>query len=917
MNPQPLQLLLVEDDPTDARAVREALQKELDVPYQLIHAERLSEALNNLRQAPVDIVLLDLQLPDSQGLDGISQVRAVSATVPIVVLTASDDDGLAIQSLQLGAQDYLVKGYIQVYRNLLRRSVRYAIERGAAERELLQAHRHTEHVLSSITSLLIGVNENGFITHWNSVAESTFGADAQEMMGCSLSDERIRWETARILRALADCRLAGQTTKIEDVIFKRTTGNEGLLGITITPMRDAQDHVEGFLVLGADVTDRKLAQEALRESEARYRSVIAAMAEGVVLQDDEGRIRTCNKSAERILGLTTEALKDRTLWEAGWEAIHEDGSPFPSEAHPTKMTLQTAKPCTNVVMGIHKPDRSLVWISVNSQPLFRPGNTKPSAVVTSFSEITDRKRAEAEQIQLQNQLDQAQKMETVGRFAGGIAHDFENFLQVILGFAWMIRSRHKDDAELLNDLQEIVHAAESASGMVRQLLAFSRRQALKPTVLEMNRTIEQMEKILQQLVGDAVRLVLDLAEEPLLVKLDPTAFEQIVMNLCSNARDSMRQGGTLTIRSKLIIADEAFREAHPAITAAGPMVRLSVSDTGQGIDPEVAAHIFEPFFTTKRSGQGTGLGLAVVYGLVKQHDGYVDVETAHGKGTTFHVYVASQTIGSGASRAQQQAGAAASGKTARVLIGDDDEKQRTLVTGIFKELGYDVVGAIGEKNILTGLAGVSPRPQLLVLNNSAIEGDGVAFIRQLRERVAGLKVLIVSSRRDERLRLLAETLPGVQLLRTPFMPSQLSESLKLLFEARVSQNKPAAQPSAPADVRPKLLIVDDEESIRKLCRRILESSCEVMTAGSGQEAIATLNTVSYDLLVTDLKMPEMDGFELIEQAIKRRPSLKVLAISGLVTPDMEKRLRSGPAVCDLLRKPFTATALEQAVKRCL
>ena len=175
MNPQPLQLLLVEDDPIDARAIHEALQKELDVPYQLTHADRLSAALNSLRQGPIDIVLLDLQLPDSQGLEAISKIRAVSATVPIVVLTASDDDGLAIQSLQRGAQDYLVKGYVQVYRNLLRRSIRYAIERSFVEGELRQAHRHTEHVLSSITSLLIGVNEHGFITHWNGVAETTFG----------------------------------------------------------------------------------------------------------------------------------------------------------------------------------------------------------------------------------------------------------------------------------------------------------------------------------------------------------------------------------------------------------------------------------------------------------------------------------------------------------------------------------------------------------------------------------------------------------------------------------------------------------------------------------------------------------------------------------------------------------------------
>ncbi|MBI4341341.1 MAG: response regulator, partial [Candidatus Omnitrophica bacterium] len=478
--------------------------------------------------------------------------------------------------------------------------------------------------------------------------------------------------------------------------------------------------------------------------------------------------------------------------------------------------------------------------------------------------------------------------------------------------------RHKDDEELLNDLQEIVHAAESASGMVRQLLAFSRRQALKPTILEMNRTIEQMEKLLQQLVGDAIQVRLELAKEPLLVKLDPTAFEQIVMNLCSNARDSMRQGGQLTIGTALVTRPEAaFCDAHPEM-AAGPLVRLSVSDTGLGMDPSVAAHIFEPFFTTKRTGQGTGLGLAVVYGLVRQHEGCIDVETATGRGTTFHVYVAHQAIASVPSRSEPPPVATTTAKPSiRVFIGDPEERQRALVGDILREGGYRLVGSADGSRIAEQAARAAEPPHVIVLNSETLEGEeGLEWVRRLQAVLPQSKILLLSGRRDERLRVLTETIAGVQLLRTPFVPTQLLEAVRLLVETPAGPQAPPAAASD-GDGKPRVLVVDDDDAIRKLCRRILQASCQVVTVPSGREALDALTAQSYDLLLTDLKMPEMDGFELIDRALKARPSLKVLAMSGLMTREIEQRLRAGPVACDALRKPFTATALEEAVHRCL
>ena len=372
----PVRILLIEDTPEDVRLIREALAAEPGAAFQLTHADRLLSGLRHLEGEPPDLILLDLKLPDSEGIETVVAVREQAPHTPIVVLTASDDTALAVEAVQKGAADYLVKGYVQVYPALLARAIRYALER---------------------------------------------------------------------------------------------------------------------------------------------------------------------------------------------------------------------------------------------------------------------RRAEAERTRLQRQLNQAQKMETVGRFAGGIAHDFKNVLQIILSLAWLIRSRRPDDQELLVSVEELVHAAESGSGLVQQLLAFSRQQPLQAARFDLNEAIRGMARLLQQLVGDPVTLQLDLQPGPFMVRMDRTGLEQILMNLCANARDSMPQGGPLTIRTARRTADEPFVDAHPGLSR-GEHVRLSIQDRGSGMDPAVAAHIFEPFFTTKHLGQGTGLGLAVVYGLVQQHAGCIEIDTAPGRGTTFHLY---------------------------------------------------------------------------------------------------------------------------------------------------------------------------------------------------------------------------------------------------------------------------------------
>jgi PAS domain S-box-containing protein len=642
-----IRILLIEDNLEDSRMMEEALTAEKGMLFAVTHADRLAAGLQHLEEGGVDLVLLDLLLPDSQGLEPVVKIHTHSPKIPIVVLTSSDDDAMAVQALERGAQDYLVKGYVQVYPNLLGRAIRYAIQRTRAEEQLRAMYTQTEKLLASLPSILIGVSPQGRITHWNAVAEATFGLSESDVINRTLTDCGIQWDPAALLEYVADPKNREGTARLDGVAFKRPDGQEGLLGITIVPMKaDIPEH-SGFLFCGADITERQ--------------------------------------------------------------------------------------------------------------------------------------RAEKERERLQEELNQAQKMETIGRFAGGIAHDFNNFLQVILGFAWLIRARNQDDPVLIKDLHEIVHSAESASGMVRQLLAFSRRQPLQRKPLELNQTLRGMERLLQQLIGDHVRLDLQLAPEPLTVSMDPSGIEQIVMNLSANARDSMQGGGTLTLRTEACAIDDAFLQARAWSLKPGAYVRLTVQDTGTGMDPAVASHVFEPFFTTKRLGKGTGLGLAVVYGLVKQHEGAIEVNTAVGQGTTFHLYF--------------------------------------------------------------------PR------ESSAVE------------------------------------------------PAE--------------EDAPAGRPAAAPDSRQRVLVVDDHEPIRILCARILSERYEVTAVPSAAGALEALERAPYDLMLTDLRMPNMDGIALLQTVAREHPAVKRMAMTGSLTNDLEQRLLSVSLHTGLIRKPFTAPALLELVGRCL
>jgi signal transduction histidine kinase/ActR/RegA family two-component response regulator len=391
-------------------------------------------------------------------------------------------------------------------------------------------------------------------------------------------------------------------------------------------------------------------------------------------------------------------------------------------------------------------------------------------------DITERRQAEEALVALRDreeQLRQAQKIEAIGRLAGGVAHDFNNVLTAIMGYADLLLDDFRIDDPRRQDLTEIKKAAERAAGLTRQLLAFSRKQVLQPVLLDLNAIVGGIDKLVRRLIGDEIEFTLEEAADLGKVIADPGQIEQVLINLAVNARDAMPEGGRLTLRTRNVTMTPADAQRLPPL-AAGEYVALEVADTGHGIPAEVAPHIFEPFFTTKPQGKGTGLGLATVYGIVKQSDGFIFVESVEQQGATFAIYLprAAQPDAS----AMHSAGDAPAHPV--VLLVEDEAAVRALAAGVLRRQGLTVLEAPTAKAALQ-LAENQNRIDLLLTDIVMPGGSGHELAQQLRRQRPGMKIVYMSGYSDEGVRQAAAA-GGIPFVQKPFTTHAL---VKIVNEA--------------------------------------------------------------------------------------------------------------------------------------
>ncbi len=525
-------------------------------------------------------------------------------------------------------------------------------------------------------------------------------------------------------------------------------------GRLVSEPGDPTEWLEGFIT---DVTESKRG----RYSTALLARITETSPIGIALLDPDGRMTFANAAAVEILGLEGEQLAGRRYDEFPWKITDAAGEPLPDEEVPFVRVLRTGRTVQHAEVGLRRADRRIL-LSVNAAPL-DDGSGKIAGVVVLFRDVTQERETE-------RQLLQAQKMEAVGRLAGGVAHDFNNLLTAIQGYAEMLAPHLAPGSSADRYLAEIRKAAAGAGELTKQLLAFGRKQILQPSVLDLNAVVDSMMNLIRRVIGENVELVRSLDPSLSAVRADRGQLEQVLMNLCINARDAMPDGGRLTIETSGVMSEGRKR------------VRLQVSDTGVGMTPEVQARIFEPFFSTKPPEKGTGLGLATVYGIVQQSGGDVRVESAPGAGTRFEIVLPG--VEAEASRDKEPVAAdddfAAHGET--VLVVEDEDAIRDLLRDVLTDWGYTVLEAGTPRDALAVLTRHEGAVDLLLTDVVLPEMGGPQLATRVETLRPGIRVLFMSGYTDDAVLRHGVLGESARFLAKPFTPAALKRKVREVLE---------------------------------------------------------------------------------------------------------------------------------------
>ncbi len=518
------------------------------------------------------------------------------------------------------------------------------------------------------------------------------------------------------------------------------------------------------LALHAEELQRWHAEAALRASEERFRALVENSSDALLLLDAEGRVTYLTPSSERHLGWKPAQMIGRSIFDF----LHPDDR----ELVGVRMAETLGSPGKPIVEEVRFHHADGTWRIMEGVGVNRLADPAVAGIVVNTRDITERRR-------LEEQLRQAQKMEAVGQLAGGVAHDFNNLLTAILGYCHLMLDDIPEGDPLRADLLEIQSAGDRAASLTRQLLAFSRREMLQPEVVDINALVTQLEKLLPRLISEDVDLVTALAPDLKPVTVDPASVEQILLNLAVNARDAMPRGGRLTIETANVELDDTYAVTHVAMKP-GPYVMLAVGDTGEGMDAATRARVFEPFFTTKEQGKGSGLGLATVYGMVKQSGGYIWVYSEPGHGSVFKVYLPPTRLSSAQPVAHD--GDAAHGYET-VLLVEDEDAVRALAREVLRRHGYVVLEA---RHGVDAVRAAERHPDEIHLMVSDVVMPHMSG-RELAERLSTvrpkMKMLFMSGYTDHEMAH-RDLAPGAAFLQKPFTPDVFVRKVRTVLDGQ-------------------------------------------------------------------------------------------------------------------------------------
>src|SRR5688572_23044130 len=668
-----LRILILEDVPMDAELVEYELER-ARIPFSARRVDSRDEFLRELEEFRPDVILSDYTLPRFDGMTALSLARERAPSIPFLIVTGSVNEETAVGCMKAGATDYLLKS------NLARigPAIHAALERSRAQAQktnaeaaLASSERRFRSLVQNSSDLVTILAPDGTILYASDSAHRIVGYAPADLVGSSLLSYLGAEDAGTVQSLLQNGN--GKTNGAGPIEFSLRRGDGSPVWLEAVGTNLLSDStIRGIVLNARDVSERKRADRALRESEERYRDLFDNASDLVCMGAPDGSLLYVNQAWKTGTGYGEEEIGRMQLLDL---------------AHPDCRT-RYAEVLERVLQGERLDHVELVFLPKNGTAMTVEGNLsctfkdgQPSVIRGIFRDVTERKRVE-------EHLRRAERMQAAGKLAGGVAHEVNNMMTGVIGFSeFVLRSLEEGDVRRA-DVEEIIKAGTRAADVTRQLLAFTRQQFLQPQVLDVNVVVADMEKLLRRSLGEGHLLELNLSPEAGHLRADRGQLEQVLINLVINARDAMSGHGRVTIETKLSVWDETYAQRHGGVDLPlGRYVMLAVSDTGCGMDSQTQERIFEPFFTTKPVGQGTGLGLSTVYGIVKQSGGYVWVYSEVDQGSVFKIYLPAATLTDGDVATAQPLQMPADGSETILVIEDEDIVRNLACRGL-KDHGY-------------------------------------------------------------------------------------------------------------------------------------------------------------------------------------------------------------------------------------
>lgn len=892
------QILVVEDEGIVAKDLQWRLENmNYEVPFVIATGE---EAVEKSSQTPPDLILMDIMLAGR--MDGISAANIIreQLDVPIIYLTAYADNEILERAKVTEPYGYLIK---PVDDRDLQTNIELSLHKHRIGKKLRENQKWLSTVLNSIGDAVITTDTKGRIQYLNPAAEKLIGWASSEIAGKQIKEALhiINEQTHKdIPHPVQEALKNGEiVTLAKGSSLITRSGAIVPIDDSCAPIRDENGNIIGVVLVIADITEKRTAEEDLQKSEEQVRLLLNSTAEAIYGLDLNGKCTFCNPSCLQLLGYE----KEEELLEKNMHSlIHHtrvDGTPYPLNECRIRQVIKTGQGLRIDNEILWKKDGTFIYADYHCHPVLSDGEVI-GAVVT-FLDISESRKAEelitnilenvgegfavidnnyriisanksfaqqaglpaqdivgqpcykishhndrpcyetgekcpvkktfesglpqkslhthynqdgtlrhieiktyamkdetkhvhsviqitndlTEQRKLENQLRHAQKMEAVGHLAGGVAHDFNNILTAISGYGEILKYKMDTDDPLVDDVQQILFAAERAVKLTKSLLAFSRKQMIHPKPTNFNRIVEDISQMMQRIIGEDIYLAVNkLTNRKPNIMADSSQIEHVLVNLATNARDAMPMGGLLAISTEIVEFDDDFIKEH-GFGRLGYYVMASVKDTGEGMDIKTRDQIFEPFFTTKEVGKGTGLGLAMVYGIIKQHKGFINVLSEQGQGTDFRFYL--PLIKSEEKYVKPDQSFSTQGGNETILLAEDDEATRKLIKRVLVESGYTVIEAKNGLDAIQKFDEHHEQVQLFISDIIMPQMNGNEAFKEIRKFSPNIKAIFISGYTDEMMKHKGIFDDDLNFVSKPFSPQKVLEKIREVLDSDLNK----------------------------------------------------------------------------------------------------------------------------------